>query len=112
MSTVTAPPTAVPTQRKPPTGAWYRLGWFLVSHARAVLAIALVGLIASAVLGVGAFGRLLSGGFNDPSSASSKATSLLDQKFGGQPNMIFLVHARTGNVDSPAATHSGEALAA
>ena len=93
-------------------GAFHRLGQFLAGHARAVLAVTFVVLVLSAVLGAGAFGRLLSGGFNDPSSDSSKATSLLNQKFGGQPDMIFLVQARTGTVDSPAAARSGGVLAA
>jgi putative drug exporter of the RND superfamily len=62
------------------------------------------------VLGVGVFPRLLSGGFDDPSSASSQATVLLNQKFGGEPDMIFLVHARSGSVDGAAATVAGMAL--
>ena len=65
-----------------------------------------------AVLGVGVFGRLLSGGFDDPASASSQATSLLNQKYGGEPDLIFLVHARTGTVDSAAAQSAGQVLTA
>ena len=64
-----------------------------------------------AVLGVGVFSRLLSAGFDDPSSASSQAKVLLDQKFGGEPDMIFLVHARTGTVNDAGPTASGNALA-
>jgi RND superfamily putative drug exporter len=117
--TVTPPPTDLELPRdanrtrdaKPPTGAFYRLGKVIGAHARLVLAITLAVFVLSAVLGVGAFGRLLSGGFDNPSSASSKAAVLLDQHFGGQPDIIFLVHARTGTVDSPAATASGIALA-
>jgi RND superfamily putative drug exporter len=36
---------------------------------------------------------------------------LIDQEFHGEPNMIFLVHARSGNVSTPAVTASGESLA-
>jgi RND superfamily putative drug exporter len=36
---------------------------------------------------------------------------LLNHKFGGEPDLIFLVHARSGSVDAPAATASGGALA-
>jgi RND superfamily putative drug exporter len=89
---------------------FYRLGLKIVDRARLVLALSVAALVLSAVLGVGAFGRLLSGGFDDPSSASSQARVLLDQKFGGEPDLIFLVHARTGSVDSPAVTATGKAL--
>ncbi len=90
---------------------FYKLGKVIVTRARLVLTLGLVVLAISAVLGVGVFGRLLGGGFDDPSSASSRATALLDQKFGGEPDMIFLVHARTGTVDGAAAAASGNALA-
>jgi RND superfamily putative drug exporter len=90
---------------------FYRLGLKIVTRARLILAVALVVLVVSAVVGAGAFGRLLSGGFDDPASASSQAKVLLDQKFGGEPDMIFLVHARTGTVDGSAVTASGQALA-
>lgn len=89
---------------------FYRLGELVSARARLVLTLTLVALAAFAVLGVGVFGRLLSGGFDDPSSASSRAKTLIDQRFGGDPNLILLVHARAGSVDGPRATASGEAL--
>ena len=88
-----------------------RIGRLVVTRARLVLGLAAVVLILSAVSGVSVFSRLLSGGFADPSSASSRAQTLLNQKFGGEPDLIFLVHARTGSVDSPAAVTAGRALA-
>jgi putative drug exporter of the RND superfamily len=90
---------------------FYRLGLKIVTRARLVLAVSFVALVISAVLGVGAFARLLGGGFDDPASASSQAKVLLDQKFGGEPDMIFMVHARTGTVDGSAVTATGQALA-
>jgi len=90
---------------------FYRLGRKIVGRARLVLGVSVVALVLSAVLGVGAFARLLSGGFDDPASASSQAKVLLDQKFGGEPDLIFLVHARTGPVDGAAVTATGRALA-
>jgi RND superfamily putative drug exporter len=90
---------------------FYRLGQFVAAHAKAVLAAAGVIVVVCAVLGVGVFGRLLSAGFDDPSSSSSQAKVLLDQKFGGEPDMIFLVHARSGTVDDAGPTASGTALA-
>ncbi len=89
---------------------FYRLGLIVVARARLVLGLSLVVLALAVFLGIGAFGRLLSGGFDDPASASSQAKTLLDQKFGGEPDLIFLVHARTGTVDGAAAMASGQAL--
>ena len=91
---------------------FYTWGSVIVRRARLVLALSVAALLVFAVLGVGVFGRLLSAGFDNPASASSKAKVLLDQKFGGDPDMIFLVHATSGTVDSAATSASGEALAA
>jgi RND superfamily putative drug exporter len=90
---------------------FHRLGLTLVARARVVLALSAVVLVVSVVLGVGAFGRLLTGGFDDPGSASSRAQALLDQRFGGEPDMVFLVHARHGTVDDAAVVASGQRLA-
>ncbi|BEP13498.1 MMPL family transporter [Acidothermaceae bacterium B102] len=89
-----------------------RLGQLVVTRARLVLALALVVLALSAVSGVSVFSRLLSGGFDDPSSASSRAAALVNQTFGGEPDLIFLVHARAGTVDAAGPAASGRALAA
>ncbi len=91
--------------------AFYRLGLAVVRRAKLVLVLAIIAIAVCAVLGVGVFGRLLGGGFDDPRSASSQATALVDQHFGGQPDLIFLVHARGGTVDSAAASADGNALA-
>lgn len=91
---------------------FHRLGLKIVGRARLILGLGALALVVSAVVGVGAFSRLLSGGFDDPASASSQAKALLDQKFGGEPDLIFLVHARTGTVDSAAVADTGRALTA
>ena len=90
---------------------FYRLGQFVAAHAKAVLTAAGVLVAVCAILGVGVFGRLLSAGFDDPASSSSQAKALLDQKFGGEPDMIFLVHARSGTVDDAGPVASGTTLA-
>jgi putative drug exporter of the RND superfamily len=91
---------------------FHRLGEAIVARARLVLLITALLLVGAAVLGVGAFGRLLDQGFADPAAASTKAETLLNQKFGGEPNIIFLVHARVGTVDGAAVTSDGERLTA
>ena len=89
-----------------------RLGALMVARARLVLLLTAVVVVGAAVIGFGAFSRLLDQGFADPSAGSTKAESLLNQKFGGESDIIFLVHARTGTVDTAAVTSDGERLTA
>ncbi|MEU3982839.1 MMPL family transporter [Streptomyces sp. NPDC026672] len=91
------------------------LGTFAeVVHRRAklVLVLCAVALIGMGVLGVSAFGRLTAGGFDAEGAQSTRATKIVDDTFGGPPDLILLVKARSGSVDSPAAAASGAALAA
>ena len=87
-----------------------RLGRFAADHARLVLVVAGVLLAGAAVLGMTAFGKLQSQGFNDPGSDSSRAQALADRYFGGEDNLVFLVQAHGGTVDDPATRAAGVAL--
>lgn len=89
-----------------------RLGGFVYRHARLVLAVTVVALACAAVLGLGAFGKLRTGGFDDPNSQSSRAAAVIDDRFGGQTNLVLLVHAPTGSVDSAAVRTAGRQLTA
>ena len=80
----------------------HRLGGFVVRRARLVLVAAALVLAAAAVVGVGAFGKLQGGGFEDPGSESSRADDVLVQKFGGQSDLVLLADAG-GPVDQAAA---------
>jgi RND superfamily putative drug exporter len=88
----------------------YRLGELVHRRARLVLSITGVLLAVAAVIGVGAFGKLQGGGFDDPNSPSSRAAQRIDDQFGGRDNLIFLAHANTGTVDSAAARAAGTEL--
>ncbi|MFL6073024.1 MAG: MMPL family transporter [Mycobacteriales bacterium] len=81
-------------------------------HARLVLVLAGAAMVVVAVLGVGAFGKLTSGGFQDPNAESTKAQKLVDDRFGGSTNVVLLVHAKSGDADSPAVRAAGTRLAA
>ena len=79
-----------------------RLGAFTVRRRKLILVGALLFVVASFAIAGGVAGRLTSGGFADPSSESERAAVLLQQKFGAQePNIILLVTAKQGSVDSP-----------
>ena len=87
-----------------------RLGTFVVRHARLVLAASLVILAAVAFVGVGAFSKLQTGGFDDPDAESTAAAELLEQRFGGESDLVFVVRAETGTVDDEPAAEAGGAL--
>lgn len=87
-----------------------RFGDFVYRRAKPVLALAGVVLVLAAALGLGAFGKLESGGFQDPSAQSTKAQNLIDSQFGGQSNLVLLVHARTGTVDDATVAAAGAQL--
>jgi RND superfamily putative drug exporter len=88
------------------------LGSFVVRHARAVLVASVIVLVGVGVLGAGAFGKLQTGGFEDPDAESSAASALVEERFGGDADILFLVTADAGTVDDPAPAAAGAELTA
>jgi RND superfamily putative drug exporter len=87
------------------------LGRFTVRRRRLVLTLTVAFLVVAGVLGSGVFGSLKGGGFDDPSSESSRAMAVLkDQYKAGDPNLVVLVTARNGAVDDPAVAGAGREL--
>ncbi|HET8806247.1 MAG TPA: efflux RND transporter permease subunit [Gaiellales bacterium] len=76
-----------------------------------MLVVAVLAVVAFGVLGMGAFGKLKSGGFQDPGADSTTAQTLTDQHFGGADSVVLLVHADTGTVDGAPARAAGSAAA-
>ncbi|MCZ4121051.1 MMPL family transporter [Streptomyces sp. H39-S7] len=89
-----------------------RIAELAIRRSRLVLIVAVVTVALMGVLGAGAFGKLLGGGYDDPASPSSRAGKIIDEKFGGQTNLVLLVHTSAGRVDDAAAQHRGQALVA
>ncbi|HVE91906.1 MAG TPA: MMPL family transporter [Actinomycetota bacterium] len=88
-----------------------RLGRWVVRRRKVVLAASAVAIVVSAVLGAGVAERLSSGGFDDPGAESSEAARILESRFKtGDPNLVLLVTARQGSVDSSAVAAQGAAL--
>ncbi|HMA46539.1 MAG TPA: MMPL family transporter, partial [Frankiaceae bacterium] len=77
---------------------------------RLVLAVTVVLVALAAVFGGGAVGKLKGGGFDDPGSDSTRAQEELQARFGGQPDLLLLVRARSGTADSPAVAAAGREL--
>ncbi|MER5540748.1 MMPL family transporter [Streptomyces mirabilis] len=89
-----------------------RIAELAIRRARLVLIVAVVATALMGALGSGAFTKLLGGGFDDPASQSTRARDLIDKKFGGETNLVLLVRAGAGRVDTPSAEQNGKALVA
>ncbi|MCX5557782.1 MMPL family transporter [Streptomyces sp. NBC_00038] len=87
-----------------------RISELALRRGRLVLILTAVAVVAMAAIGVGAFGKLLGGGFEDPSAPSTRAQQLIDEKFGGESNLVLLVKADGGDIGSGAAERAGSAL--
>ncbi|MEU5690096.1 hypothetical protein DEJ48_35610 [Streptomyces venezuelae] len=87
-----------------------RIAELAIRRSRLVLIVAAVVVALMGALGAGAFGKLLGGGFDDPASESSRARTVIDEKLGGETNLVLLVRAADGLIDAPAARRSGQAL--
>ncbi|MBU2696804.1 MMPL family transporter [Pimelobacter sp. 30-1] len=87
-----------------------RIGTLVTTRARWVLGLGVLAVLVAAWVGVGAFGKLETQGFDDPASDSSRAAALLADRFGGSADYVFVVAAADGDVDSPAAAAAGTAL--
>jgi RND superfamily putative drug exporter len=89
------------------------LARFVFAHRRAI-----VGVTALAVVGAGVFGaqvtqRTSQGGFDASTEQSIQAATVLqDDLHAGQPNLVLLVTAPRGSVDSPGVAAVGRALTA
>ncbi|CAN5808183.1 MMPL family transporter [soil metagenome] len=89
-----------------------RLADLSIRRRRFVLVAALVAFLVCGAIGGGVADRLSSGGFDDPGAPSTKVQHLLEDRFDtGTPNIVLLVTARDGSVDSPAVVAAGKALA-
>ncbi|MEU9237559.1 MMPL family transporter [Streptomyces subrutilus] len=82
----------------------------VIRRAKAILVTAVVIVALGGVVGSLALGKLKSGGFQDPSAQSTQAQNLIDSAFGGQADLILLVHAKAGTVDDPAVAATGGRL--
>src|SRR5437588_2556887 len=89
-----------------------RLARFTIRRRRPILVASLVFVLAAGAFGGGVAKYLSSGGFNDPSSESSRAESRLQAVFHtAEPSMTLRVKARIGSVADPVIAADGLARA-
>jgi RND superfamily putative drug exporter len=86
------------------------IGDLVTRRARGVLALGVLGVVLATVVGVGAFSKLETEGFDDPASDSSRAAALLEDRFAGTSDYVLVVEAVDGDVDSPASAAAGREL--
>ena len=60
-----------------------------------VLSVALVAVISAGIWGLGVFGQLTEGGYNDPDSESSQATEAVQRAFGAQGGDLVVIYTPT-----------------
>ncbi|WP_405656744.1 MMPL family transporter [Streptomyces sp. RK9] len=89
-----------------------RLAELAIRRSRLILVVAVVAVALMGAVGSGAFTKLKGGGFDDPASESTRAEQVIEDKFGGETNLVLLVRADKGRVDAPAARDGGRALVA
>ncbi|WND39547.1 MMPL family transporter [Streptomyces sp. BB1-1-1] len=89
-----------------------RIAELAIRRSRLVLVVAVVAVALMGAVGAGAFGKLKGGGYDDPASQSTRAGEAIEEKFGGETNLVLLVRAPEGRIDAPDAARSGRALAA
>ncbi|QPP05611.1 MMPL family transporter [Streptomyces bathyalis] len=87
-----------------------RIAELALHRPRALLIASLIAVVAMGAIGFGAFGKLQAGGFEDPDAPSSRAQTLIADKFGGEDNLVLLVRAESGSLDSAAVREAGEKL--
>ena len=101
-----------PSPAEPLGGAFAALGRFIARRPWAVIAVFLVFLAATGVMGSRVFSELQASGYDDPSSESQSARDFAEQEFGLYgPPVVLVVETKTG-VDSPEAEQAALALQA
>ncbi|MEU0804849.1 MMPL family transporter [Streptomyces sp. NPDC005970] len=89
-----------------------RIAELAIRRSRLVLILAVLALALMSAVGAGAFDKLKGGGFDDPASPSTRAAEVIDEKFGGETNLVLLVRSSDGRIDTSTSRKSGQDLLA
>ncbi len=99
------------TSRGPIERALRRLAGITTSHREGILVVTGLLVIVAALFGGNVESKLSQGGFDAPSEQSVHAADVLSSEFhNGSDNIIVLVHATSGTVDSAQVAAAGRAL--
>ena len=87
------------------------LGHLIVRRRKTIVTLTMIGLVVAIGLGIGVFGQLSNGGFDDPDSESVAAADLLQDEFDtGGADLVAVVTAESGDVDDPVVAAAGASL--
>jgi uncharacterized membrane protein YdfJ with MMPL/SSD domain len=80
--------------------AW---GSWVARFRRPVLIVALAAVIGAGLCGMGVFGQLTEGGYNDPGSESTRAASVIETAVGAQSGDVVVIYTPSGGagIDDP-----------
>ncbi|WP_407561913.1 MMPL family transporter [Streptomyces sp. 184] len=78
---------------------FHRIAELAIRRSRLVLAVAAVAVVLMGAVGAGAFTQLKDGGYDDPSAQSTRAGEIIDDRFGGETNLVLLVRAERDGAD-------------
>ncbi|MCV7061423.1 MMPL family transporter [Mycolicibacterium vaccae] len=90
----------------------HRIALWAIAAPRRIVAVAVMLMIGAAIFGVPVVGSLASGGFQDPTSESARATRILIDTFGRGDMQLVLTVSDPQGADAPAARDTGQAIAA
>ncbi|MGM7719319.1 MMPL family transporter [Metabacillus sp. Hm71] len=109
MSSNSSPePSAFSPEQKP---VLHTLGRFIVKRRYLIIIIGIIWMIVSGIIAAGTLGKLTLSRFEVPDSESNRVSHLLEENFGtGSSNLVLLVTAKTGTVDSKEVKEAGLAL--
>ena len=79
-----------------------KLGSLIVKRKRLIFSLFLVAIFSAGAIGTSVFGKLDSGGYNDPKSDSAKAFEYLTDVFKVKDPAVVLVVETTNGVNDPA----------
>src|SRR5258708_21231077 len=89
-----------------------RWGRTVAARRRLIVAAALLVAVIGALWGAGVFGKLVTGGFEDPGSGAAHADAQIHRTLGSQsPDVLALYSSPTATVDTPAFRDAVEAEA-
>ncbi len=90
-----------------------RLARFVIRRRWLVLGVTGAFLVVAIVLGSGVADKLSVGGYEDPGSESSQATTTLSEDYGAaSADFVIVVTAKGGDVDDPAVVRAGRRITA
>jgi RND superfamily putative drug exporter len=89
------------------------LGHLIVRRRTSIITLTMIGLAVAVAMGIGVFGQLSNGGFDDPNSESVAAAELLHHEFDtGGTDLVAVVTSESGSVDDARTAASGAELTA